>query len=164
MGMCKGCGIVFNTNDMIDGYCKDCSSVDVDEVKKVQSLTKEEKQKIKDKIFITTESVIDLSIETRITLISSQRVYGLNIVKDIFGMIRDIVGGRVNSIESAINDATNEITQELKEKAFLVGGDAVIGLKIEHTYNNANNGSILSVFATGTVVKLKKEDKSINNE
>jgi hypothetical protein len=30
MGMCKGCGEVFNTNDMVDGYCKDCSSVDVE--------------------------------------------------------------------------------------------------------------------------------------
>ncbi|RZV18663.1 hypothetical protein [Aliarcobacter butzleri] len=24
MGMCKGCGIVFNANDMKDGYCKSC--------------------------------------------------------------------------------------------------------------------------------------------
>ncbi len=24
MGMCKGCKEVFNTNDMIDGYCKEC--------------------------------------------------------------------------------------------------------------------------------------------
>jgi uncharacterized protein YbjQ (UPF0145 family) len=126
-------------------------------VKKLQSLTKEEKQKIKSKILVTTESVIDIPVESRITLVSAQRVYGINIVKDIFGMIRDIVGGRVDSIETAINNATNEITQELKEKAFVVGGNAVIGLKIEHTYNNANNGSILSVFATGTVVKLKNQ-------
>jgi uncharacterized protein YbjQ (UPF0145 family) len=156
MGMCKGCNEVFNTNDMVDGYCKDCSLIDVEDVKRLQSLTKEEKQKIKSQIIVTTESVIDIPIEARITIASTQRVYGINIVKDIFGMIRDIVGGRVDSIETAINNATNEITQELKEKAFLVGGDAVIGLKIEHTYNNANNGSILSVFATGTVVKLNK--------
>jgi rRNA maturation endonuclease Nob1 len=31
----------------------------------------------------------------------------------------------------------------------------IICAKIEHTYNNANDGSILSVFATGTVIKLK---------
>lgn len=24
MGMCQGCGIVFNANDMIDGYCNRC--------------------------------------------------------------------------------------------------------------------------------------------
>ena len=44
---------------------------------------------------------------------------------------------------------------ELKQKAYEQGGNAVIGVKIEHTYNNANSGSILSVMATGTVVKLK---------
>lgn len=155
MGMCKGCGQVFSAIYMLDGYCQDCSSVDIKEVKKLQNLTKEEKQKIKNEIFVTTESVIDLPIESRITIISTQRVYGINIIKDIFGMIRDIVGGRINSIETAIDNATNEITQELKEKAFLSGGNAVIGLKIEHTYNNANNGSILSIFATGTIVKIK---------
>lgn len=157
MGMCKGCGEVFNANDMVDGYCKDCASIDIEKVNKLKNLTSEEKQKIKSKVFVTTESVIDLPIEARMMIVSAQRVYGLNIIKDIFGAIRDIVGGRVNSIETAINSATNEILQEFKEKAFSVGGDAVISLKIEHTYNNANGGSILSVFATGTVVKLKKD-------
>lgn len=156
MGMCKGCGEVFSANIMVDGYCKDCASIDIDEVNRITNLTNEEKAKIKSQIFVTTESMIDIPIEARMMVVSTQRVYGLNIVKDIFGAIRDIVGGRVNSIETAINNGTNEIIQEFKEKAFAVGGNAVISLKIEHTYNNANGGSILSVFATGTVVKLQE--------
>lgn len=158
MGMCKGCGEVFSANIMIDGYCKDCGSVDIEEVNKLKNLTKEEQSKIRSKIFVTTETTLDKSIQARMMVISAQRVYGLNILKDLFGMIRDIVGGRVNSIESAINNGTNEILQEFKEKAFVLGGDAIIGFKIEHTYNNANGGSILSIFATGTVVKLAKEE------
>ena len=73
----------------------------------------------------------------------------------MFSFVRDIIGGRVNSLETGLEEATNKVLNELKEKAYVLGGNAVIGIKIEHTYNNANSGSILSVFATGTVVKLK---------
>ena len=31
MGMCKGCGEVFNTNDMFDGFCKDCATDEIKE-------------------------------------------------------------------------------------------------------------------------------------
>jgi len=112
----------------------------------------------KNEIFVTTETSIDLPIEKRIEIISAQRIYGINIVKDMFAFVRDIVGGRVNSLEVALNNAHDEIVVDLKEKAFQYGGNAIIGLKIEHTYNNANNGSILSVFAVGTVVKLINKD------
>ena len=95
--------------------------------------------------FVTTETSIDLPIEKRIEVISAQRIYGINLIKDIFALIRDIVGGRVNSLETALNTAHDEIIIDLKEKAYQYGGNAIIGLKVEHTYNNANNGSILSV-------------------
>jgi len=113
---------------------------------------------VKKDFFVTTETSIDLPIEKRIDVISSQRIYGINLVKDLFTFVRDIVGGRVNSLETALNTAHDEIVIDLKEKAYQYGGNAIIGLKIEHTYNNANKGSILSVFATGTVIKLKTKD------
>ena len=114
---------------------------------------------VRKNFFVTTETSIDLPIEMRIEVISAQRIYGINIIKDIFAFIRDIVGGRVNSLEEALNNAHDEIVIDLKEKASLCGGNAIIGLKIEHTYNNANNGSILSVFGTGTVIRLKTKEK-----
>ena len=101
------------------------------------------------------QSDIDSSIESRITIVSAQCIFGINILKDMFSFVRDIIGGRVNSLETGLEEATNKVLNELKEKAYVLGGNAVIGIKIEHTYNNANSGSILSVFATGTVVKLK---------
>ena len=150
MGMCKGCGEVFSTNLMINGYCQYCLNPEVQE-------EKEKNLKRRSLIIITTETHIDLAIENRIGIISSQCIYGINIIKDLFSFVRDIVGGRIKSIETGLDEANANIIEELKQKAYLLGGDAVIGVKIEHTYNNANNGSILSVFATGTVVKLAKE-------
>lgn len=73
----------------------------------------------------------------------------------MFTAIRDVVGGRVNSLENALKEATNNILEELRQKAYENDGDAVIGIKIDHTYNNVSDASIVSVFATGTIVRLE---------
>ncbi|WP_152058852.1 YbjQ family protein [Aliarcobacter butzleri] len=157
--MCKECSEVFPSDIMKDGYCPEClnKGLEKEELEKIKALKLEELKNNKDilnNIFVTTETMISEPIEKRFGIVSSQCVYGLNIVKDIFASIRNIVGGRVQSIEEALEKANNEIIEDLKIKAYLENANAVIGIKIEHTYNNANNGSILSVFATGTLVKL----------
>ena len=154
MGMCKGCGQVFSAVYMTDGLCEDCSGT------KSNQKEKEEKetlilQEIKN-ILVTTEMVINLPIEKRFGIVSSQCIYGINIIKDLFSFARDIVGGRIESLEESLKDANNQVIEDLQRKAYLKGANAVIGVKIEHTYNNANGGSILSVVATGTLVQLSK--------
>jgi len=175
MGMCKECGEVVGTIEMIDGYCKECSDPKIREERRAANLLKqklkqqeeeiarkkrlEEKRIIAEKrnsIFLTTETTINLEIDKRISLISAECIYGVNIVKDFFSGIRDIVGGNVQSLEKSLKKAKNKVTVDLKEQAYKLGGDAVIGVRIEHSYNNAGGGSIMSVFATGTVVTLKK--------
>ncbi|WP_321779251.1 YbjQ family protein [Sulfurimonas sp.] len=162
MPKCIKCNYNFPEKELNDGYCTDCVSPEVirkeqivEVIRREKSRREEELRKEKiDSIFVTTETFIDVPIEKRICIVSAQCVYGINIIKDLFNFVRDIVGGRIGSIESGLNQANETILKELKEKVILNGGDAIIGVKIEHTYNNANGGSILSVFATGTVVKF----------
>lgn len=160
MGMCKSCSTVVSAIYMVDGLCEKCQApnlrAEIQEKKERQEEFEKNKFAIFNSITITTETALNEEIEKRIEVVSSQRIYGINILKDFFSAIRDIVGGRVNSLESAVEDATKEILEDLKAKAYFAGGNAVIGLRIEHTYNNANGGSILSIFATGTVVTLKE--------
>lgn len=165
MPKCKGCGQVFGVFDLNDeGYCKICKtkeSVQARENQKVIDHAMEERRRnlyeqngqssALDNIMITTETSIDIPIEERIEVIFSEYVFGLNIVKDFFASIRDVVGGRVKSIEQPIQDTNQKIIKEMKEKAYILGGDAVIGLKIDYsTYTG-----IISIVAVGTVVKLK---------
>ena len=152
MGMCKGCNKVVSSLEILDGYCEECRKPGVKE-KKIQ--IENEIAHKRASIFLTTEVAINLDIDKRIDLISSECIYGINLVKDFFAGIRNVVGGNIKSLESSLNDAKNEVTADLKEQAYNLGGDAVIGVKIEHTYNSAGGGSIMSVFATGTVIKLK---------
>jgi len=165
MPQCKDCGQVFGVFDLNDeGYCKVCAtkeSVQTRENQKVIDYAIEERRKnlyeqdgqssVLDNIMITTETYIDIPIEKRIEVIFSEYVHGLNIAKDFFASIRNIVGGRVKSIEQPIQDTNQKIIKEMKEKAYILGGDAVIGLKIDYsTYTG-----IMSIVAIGTVVKLK---------
>ncbi|MFA6143653.1 MAG: heavy metal-binding domain-containing protein [Sulfurimonas sp.] len=160
MGMCRKCGQVYGVFDMVDGVCKYCLNPElINEAKESKSkyeVLEADKKRIFNEIIITTEGMVDLPIAKRINVISSECVYGMNFMKDMFAFVRDIVGGRINSIEFALKEARAEIIADLRQQAYLMNGDAVIAVKIEHTYNNANSGSILSVFATGTVVKLQK--------
>ena len=171
MGICKGCGEVFSAIYMIDGYCENCVSEDKKKsYEENENIRKETKQLLEERVknfksdktvidrevIFSTEMCINETIEERIQFISAQRIYGINLVKEFFNFMNDILGGRINSLEKALDEATKSIEKEFKEKAYLIGGNAIIGIKIEHTYNNANNGSILSVFATGTIVKLRK--------
>ncbi len=165
MPKCKGCGQIFGVFDLNDeGYCAICSnkeSVQTRENQKVIENAMEERRRnlyeqngqsnALDNIMITTETSIDIPIEERIEVIFSEYVYGLNIVKDFFSSIRNVVGGRVKSIEQPIQDTNQKIIKEMKEKAYILGGDAVVGLKIDYsTYTG-----IISIVAVGTVVKLK---------
>lgn len=158
MGMCKNCGNVFNVTEMKDGLCEKCSAPEIREAaQKIEEQDKyfeENKIQILQSIIVTSETSME-NIEKRIDFTSAQCVYGLNIIKDFFTGIRNIVGGRIKSIEDPLSEAKGTIINELKEKAYLAGGNAVIGIKIEHTYNNAGSANMVSILGTGTIVKLK---------
>jgi ABC-type bacteriocin/lantibiotic exporter with double-glycine peptidase domain len=44
MGMCKGCGEVFNTNSMVDGYCENCIASKQNESSIIENQKKEENE------------------------------------------------------------------------------------------------------------------------
>jgi len=168
MPMCRECKDVFGVGQLnANGLCPTCSSPEVIQERKkkfakeqlelerklnLEALNKAGLERKLDNFFITTENVIDIPIEERIEVIFSEYVYGLNIVKDFFASIRDIVGGRVASIEKPLHDTNIKIIEEMKMKAITLGGDAVIGLSLSYQ----TGGGFISVIGIGTVVKLKK--------
>ena len=87
MGICKGCGKVASAIEMKDGYCKNCLTEDMIALSEEKKLRQEQLKNNKNevnKIMITTETQIDIEIEKRIDLISSECIYGINIIKDFF--------------------------------------------------------------------------------
>lgn len=161
MPACKNCGEIVTVFDIDEhGLCKKCSSIEV--VKEIEEKNfrlqeLSDNPKVLDSIFVTTETMIDIPIAERTEVIFSEYVYGMNILKDFFTSIRDVVGGRVKNIENVLQDTNKKVIIDLKEKAYLLGGDAVVGLKINYATTN-----MLSVIAVGTVVKFVNKDNKDN--
>ena len=110
-----------------------------------------------DSIILTTENnPQDLLVEKRIEIITAECVLGMNIFRDFFAGIRDIVGGRSAASQKVLRDARKRCLRELKIEAYAVGADAVIGVDLDYSEFSGGGKSMLFIVASGTAVKLKK--------
>ena len=110
-----------------------------------------------DSIILTTENnPQDLLVEKRIEIITAECVFGMNLFRDIFAEVRDIVGGRSSATQKVLRDARKKCLRELKIEAYSVGADAVIGVDLDYSEFSGGRKSMLFLVASGTAVKLKK--------
>ena len=115
---------------------------------------KENKHRILNSIIVTSETSVE-NIEKRNKFISAQYVCSVNLNKDIFNEINNTDNTRIKMLEVYIEKAKLNIIENLKENAYAIGANAVIGVKIEHTYNSLGTVNIISVLGTGTAVRIK---------
>jgi uncharacterized protein YbjQ (UPF0145 family) len=108
-------------------------------------------------IFLTTETSHDLAVEKRLEIISSEVVVGMNIFKDLFAGVRNITGGRSDTIQKALKDIRVQALDELKREAFNVEADAVIGVSLNYQEIGATGSTMLILVATGTAIKLSTD-------
>jgi len=124
---------------------------------KVADGLNEKLERQKSKIILTTETNPQgMEIAERIEIITSECVFGMNIFRDFFAGIRDIVGGRSKATQNVLRDARKTCLSELKEEAVAVGADAVIGVDLDYSeISGGGKSGMLFLVASGTAVKLK---------
>ncbi|MCC7283491.1 MAG: heavy metal-binding domain-containing protein [Acetobacteraceae bacterium] len=105
-------------------------------------------------IFTTTDRIDGREVETYLGVVFGDAIVGVNVVRDMFASIRDIVGGRSGSYEKELMGARDVALAELMERAQAIGADAVIGIDIDYEAVG-HNGSLLMVAASGTAVRLR---------
>ena len=164
MPPCSGCGKSFDPSLLSEGYCAPCyekfdsrREEDKKDRIRMRKITEERIQnenKLKG-IILTTENDPNLEITERIEIISAECVYGMNIFRDMFSGVRDIVGGRSKSSQNVLRDARREVLRELRDEAFSIGANAVIAIDLNYSEFSGGGKSMLFVVATGTAVKIK---------
>ena len=118
-----------------------------------QNEINEKKEKIfKNFILSTTPSIEGKSIESYMGIVGSQTMEGINIFKDIFSGVRNIVGGRSTALQEAMKKMRLTALNEIKEEAFNLGANAVVGIKID--FDEYSEGMIM-LSVSGTAVKFK---------
>jgi len=115
----------------------------------------------KDSMLITTTSTIEgWEVKKYLGTITTNVVTGTGLFSDIFASFSDVFGGRSQSYQNQITSIYNEAIGNLKQKAKELGGNAVIGLKIDNDEISGKGKTMFMITAIGTVVIAN----SSNNE
>lgn len=105
-------------------------------------------------IMLTTETAPNLNITKRIEIVTAECAFGMNIFKDLFAGVRDIVGGRSEAVQQTMRDSRRTALYELKREAHAVGANAVVGVDLDYVELSAA-GSMVMLVASGTAVVIE---------
>tara|TARA_B100000963_G_C22567124_1_gene644282 strand:+ start:1069 stop:1440 length:372 start_codon:yes stop_codon:yes gene_type:complete len=105
-------------------------------------------------IMTTTNNLEGKVINQYLGIITGEAILGVNIFKDFFAGIRNIVGGQSASYEKELKEARRIAFSELEEKANQIGANAIIGIDVDYETITGQTGSMLMVSITGTAVHI----------
>jgi uncharacterized protein YbjQ (UPF0145 family) len=87
--------------------------------------------------------------------VGAEYVMGVDIFSEFLAGVRDIVGGRSESIQAAFKEARQALLRELEEQGSALRADAVLGISFAVSEWSGQNKSMLIVLASGTAVLLE---------
>ena len=102
----------------------------------------------------TTHTLQNREIEEYLGIVVGEAILGANIFKDIFGAVRDIVGGRAGAYENELGKARDIAFQEIEDEARAMGANALIGIDIDYEVVG-QKGAMMMVSVSGTAVRVK---------
>ena len=106
-------------------------------------------------ILLTTETAPNLNITKRIEIVTAECAFGMNIFKDLFAGVRDIVGGRSEAVQKTMRDSRRTALYELKREAYEVGANAVVGVDLDYVELAGTGSSMVMLVASGTAVVIE---------
>lgn len=109
----------------------------------------------------TTSNFGNAEIEEYLEPITAHIVVGMNLFKDFLSSFSDIFGGKSKSYQNTLASINDEVVNELRKKANSVGGNCILGLKIDNDEISSQGKSMMMVTATGTVAKAKFSNNEI---
>jgi uncharacterized protein YbjQ (UPF0145 family) len=107
-------------------------------------------------VLLTTETVPLLNITRRIEIVTAECAFGMNMFKDLFAGVRDIVGGRSKAVQDTMRDSRRIVLYELKKETHLVGANSVVGVDLDYMEMSSAGSTVLLV-ASGTAVIIEEE-------
>lgn len=106
-------------------------------------------------IITTTDGVPGREAYESIGVVAGEAILGVNIFRDLFAGIRDIIGGRSGGYQKALREARDHAMTDMEAEAAVLGADAVIGVDIDYEAVDTQKGAMLLVSCNGTAVRLR---------
>ncbi|UEM19257.1 heavy metal-binding domain-containing protein [Skermanella mucosa] len=104
-------------------------------------------------IITTTDQVEGRRVVDYLGVVTGEAIIGVNVFRDFFAGIRDIVGGRSGGYQNALKDAREHAMADLQDAARRLGADAVVAVDLDYEVLGKENG-MLMVSINGTAVRL----------
>jgi len=106
----------------------------------------------------TTSSIEGWSIEKYFGIVTYQLVIGANIFRDVFSSFRDIFGGAARGYQKDLQNMEEIALDNLKKKASQLGGNLILGLRLDFDEVSGGGKSMFMLSASGTAA-FGKPDK-----
>jgi uncharacterized protein YbjQ (UPF0145 family) len=85
-------------------------------------------------------------------IVTGEVILGVNIFRDFFASIRDIIGGRAQAYENVLRDGRTTAFQEMMSEAQRLGANGIVGIDIDY---ETLGKSMLMVSVSGTAVTIE---------
>lgn len=105
-------------------------------------------------IITTTPSIEGKQIVEYKGIVFGEVVAGVNFIKDFAAGLSNFFGGRSGSYEEELIQARENAIREMEQRAYQLGANAVVGVKMDYEVLGTNNG-MLMVTASGTAVRFE---------
>ena len=105
-------------------------------------------------VITTTPGIDGKRIKEYCGVVTGEAIMGANLFKDLFGAVRDIVGGRSATYERELRRARDMAMQEVQSAAIELGANAVVGVDLDYEVLGQANG-MLMVSVSGTAVVVE---------
>ena len=107
-------------------------------------------------ILVTTAHTFQgIEVTKYLGVISAECAYGMNMFKDMFANVRNLVGGRSAAVEDTMRDSRETVLLELKREAHAKGANAVIAVDLDYTQLGSGGNMMVLVSATWTAVVIE---------
>ena len=113
----------------------------------------------KDVLVTTTASIDGLNIKQYIKPISAHVVAGTGFFSDFAASLSDVFGGRSQTYQRQLSSIYNEAIETLKRSAYEIGGNCILGLKVDLDEISGKGKSMFMITAVGTAVIIENPTK-----
>ena len=103
-----------------------------------------------DIIITTTPGIEGKPVREYRGIITGQVAAGVNVFKDIFSGLRNIVGGRSSALQETMKKMREEALADLEEEASRRGANAVVGVTLD--FDEYSEGMLLLTISGTAVV------------
>lgn len=113
----------------------------------------------KDILVSTTPTIEGVKVIRHLKPIYANIVIGTNIFSDFTASLTDVFGGYSNKYQNKLNIIYEDAVKKIKQSCFDIGGNCVLGLKIDIDEISGKGKSMFMITAIGTAVFAEIESK-----